>query len=108
MGLKEWGLKLFFKGKLPNFVYRFVGAKVAKILNLQEGGMVDQVEAKKWYKSKGVLTGVVTVLIALYSTVGTALAPQLGWNLPPIPEWIFAILGSLGVYSRVVADKKIG
>lgn len=55
----------------------------------------------KWYKSKGVITGIVTVIIGVYSLVDTALGPQLGFDLPQIPEWIFILLGSLGIYSRV-------
>lgn len=107
MGLKEFGLKMFLKGKLPNFVYRMIGKKLAKAINLQEGNMAE-VENKKWYTSKGVLTGIVTVLISLYEVTAQALAPQFGWNIPPIPAWVFTMLGALGIYSRVVADKKIG
>jgi hypothetical protein len=63
---------------------------------------------KKWFQSKGVWTGIVTFLIGAYSLVGTALAPQFGWHLPAIPEWVLTLLGTIGVYSRVTADTKIG
>lgn len=57
---------------------------------------------KKWYQSKGVWTGVVTGLMGIY----LAVAPAAGF--PAVPEWIFAILGGMGIYTRVVADSKIG
>lgn len=109
MTLKTWLINLALKGKLPKFFYVIAGRKIAKILDLKEGGvMAEEVESKKWYKSKGVLTGIVTILIGLYEAVAVSLAPQLGWTLPPIPAWIFSLLGAMGIYSRVVADKKIG
>jgi hypothetical protein len=59
-------------------------------------------DTKKWYLSKGVWTGIVTALMGLY----LSLAPQL--HLPAVPEWIFALLGAVGVYTRVSANAKIG
>lgn len=56
---------------------------------------------KRWFQSKGIITGVVTVAVAAYASA----AAQFG--LPPIPEWVFMLLGSLGIYSRAVADKRI-
>lgn len=58
-------------------------------------------DSKKWYLSKGVWAGVVTAVIGLYLT----LAQQ--FHLPAIPEWIFTILGALGIYSRVTATAKV-
>ena len=57
---------------------------------------------KKWYLSKGVLTGIVTGLLGIYATI----APNAGW--PSIPDWVFALLGGMGIYTRVTADTKIG
>lgn len=54
-------------------------------------------ESKKWYLSKGIWTGIVTAVLGLYLT----LAPQFGW--PAIPEYVFVVLGALGIYSRNVA-----
>lgn len=65
-------------------------------------------ETKPWYKSKAVISGIVTVLFGAYEGVKSSLAPQFGWNLPDIPPLVFTILGALGVWSRVTADKKIG
>jgi hypothetical protein len=56
---------------------------------------------KAWYLSKSIWTGVVTAVIGLYLT----LAPQFGW--PAIPEIIFVILGSFGVYTRATANTTI-
>lgn len=59
-------------------------------------------DTKPWYKSKGVWTGIATGLMGIY----LSLAAQHHW--PAVPEWIFVILGTLGIYSRVTADTKIG
>jgi len=92
MGLKNWIVELLAK-------------RAAKKLNLQEGPMD---EKKKWYQSKTVLAGIVTVLLGTYEAVKVSLAPQFGWTLPEIPGIVFTILGAFGIYSRVIADKKIG
>ena len=89
---------------LKNFFVKIAGKRVAKALDLKEGN----VDNKKWYQSKTVLAGIVTVLIAVYNAVGASLAPVVGWNLPPIPDWVFTLLGAVGVYGRVTADTKIG
>ena len=80
-----------------SFFAKLAGKFLSKKLNLQEG----IVETKKWYLSKGVWTGVVTAVMGLYVT----LQAQIG--LPAIPEWIFALLGALGIYSRVTAETKL-
>jgi hypothetical protein len=54
-------------------------------------------DTKKWYLSKGIWTGVVAVVLAAYSTAAAQ------FNLPVVPEWVFAILGAFGVYTRVTA-----
>jgi len=84
--------------KIPNFVARLIGKHIAKKLDLGDSKMND---SKPWYKSKGILTGIVTVLVAAYNTA------QAHFNLPPIPDWTFAILGAIGVYSRGVATSSI-
>ncbi|NCD17746.1 MAG: hypothetical protein EOL91_10655 [Actinobacteria bacterium] len=58
-------------------------------------------EKKEWWKSKTVWSGLVAVLLAAYATA----ASQFG--LPPVPEWMFGILGALGIYSRSVANTVI-
>lgn len=59
-------------------------------------------DSKKWYQSKGVWAGVITGLLGIYGTL------QPGLHFPVIPEWVFALLGGLGIYARATADKQIG
>lgn len=91
----------FFK----NILVKLAAKKAAKMLKLEEGPMD---ESKKWYKSKGVITGIITVLIGTYEAVKVSVAPQVGWTLPDIPPLVYTILGALGVYARVVATSKVG
>jgi hypothetical protein len=90
---------------LKNFLVKLAAKKAAKVLKLEDGPMD---ESKKWYKSKGVLTGIVTVLFGTYEAVKLSLAPQMGWTLPDIPPLVYTVLGALGIYSRVVASEKVG
>ncbi len=64
-------------------------------------------EGKKWWKSKSILNGIVIVLIGTYETIWISLAPQMGWNLPAIPEFLYVVLGAIVIYTRTVADTKI-
>lgn len=57
---------------------------------------------KPWYQSKNIWAAVVTAVVGLYMS----LAPQ--FHFPAIPEWIFTLLGAVGVYTRVTATDKIG
>lgn len=111
MGLKTYLVSLALKGKLPKWMYRLAGKKIAKILDLKEDKeMTEELkngEGKKWWKSKSILNGIVIVIIGTYETVRLSLAPQMGWNLPAIPEFLYVILGAIGIYSRKVADTKI-
>lgn len=59
-------------------------------------------EAKAWWQSKTVWAGVVAVLVAGYN----AGAEAFGW--PAVPEFVFALLGALGVYGRVQATAVVG
>ena len=86
--------------KLPNFVYSMVGKFIGKKLNLKEDK--DMGDTKKWYLSKGIWASIVTGLMGIYMTV----QPVAG--LPAVPEWIFAILGAMGLYARATATKAIG
>jgi len=64
--------------------------------------MADEVVAKKpWYRSKNIWVGVVAVLIAGYNSASA----QFG--LPAIPEFVFAVLGAMGIYTRVTATSVI-
>lgn len=90
-------------------IFKKIAAKIAakkieKVLDLQEGTAM---ETKKWWKSKSIWTGVVTVLIAAYETSQKSLAPQLGYELPEIPSFLYMVLGSMGIYTRAVASTKV-
>lgn len=80
---------------LESFFAKLAGKLAAKKLGLTEGTM----ETKKWYLSKTVWVGIVTGLLGIYMSIP---------GLPTIPEWVFALLGGLGVYTRVTATTKIG
>lgn len=110
MSLKEWLVKKSLAGKLPLWMYRLAGKKIGKLLNLKEDSeMSEELEGKKsWWKSKSILNGIVIVLIGTYETIRISLAPQLGWNIPAIPEFLYVILGAIGIYSRTVATSTIG
>jgi hypothetical protein len=58
-------------------------------------------ESKKWFLSKTIWSGIVAVILAAYSTAAAQ------FSLPVVPEWVFAILGAFGIYSRVNADTVI-
>jgi len=64
----------------------------------QEVGM----EKKKWYRSKTVWSSVVAVVLAAYNSASA----QFG--LPAVPEFVYGLLASFGIYSRVTATTKIG
>lgn len=82
----------------------FVAKNIEKAIGLTEDSAM---ETKKWWKSKGVWTGIVTVLVGGYEATRSQLAPQFGYSLPEIPSFLYMVLGSLGVYSRVTAAKTI-
>lgn len=92
-------------GWIKNILARSAGKKIAKQVGLKEDG---DMETKPWIKSKTVWAGVLSVAIAVYNAAREPLGSQFGVNLPIIPEWIFALLGGLGVYGRAAANTKIG
>lgn len=82
-----------------SFFAKLAGKTIANKLDLTEESKMDG--TKKWFQSRTVWTGVVGGLLAIYGS----LAP--GLNLPHIPEWIFALLSGLGIYTRISATDKI-
>ncbi len=83
---------------LETFFAKLAGKWLAKKANLKDGPMDD---TKKWWASKGVWAGIITGLLGIYATL------QPVAHLPAIPEWIFALLGGIGVYTRATATKQI-
>lgn len=84
---------------IPDFVLKIFGRKIADKLNLQEGTLED---TKPWYQSKTIWAGAVAALVGVYNSIAAVKA------LPPIPDWVFTILGAIGIYTRATADTKIG
>ena len=89
---------------IPLWVVRMIGKAAGNKIGLEEGGMK---EGKQWWLSKGVWTGVLTILVGAYETARVALAPHVGWTLPDIPPFVYTLLGAMGLYSRVVAKDVI-
>jgi hypothetical protein len=83
---------------MPKWIASLVGRFLKSKVKLEDGPMDG---TKKWYQSRTIWTGIVAVVLAAYSTAAT----QFG--LPTVPEWVYAILGSFGVYTRVTATDKI-
>lgn len=83
---------------IPNFLLKWIGRDIANKLSLQEGKMPD---SKPWYASKTIWASVVVGLIGIYNAIGTAK------GLPPIPEWVYTLLGAIGVYTRATATTTI-
>lgn len=64
-------------------------------------------KSKKWYQSKGIWTGIIIVALALYDATQVSLCGEAIKCLPEIPEWVFAILGALGIYARYNTTKTV-
>jgi len=64
--------------------------------------MAEETEKKPWYKSLTIWSGVVTVLVTAYNSA------TVQFGLPAIPDFVYAILGFLGVYGRTTASTVIG
>jgi hypothetical protein len=58
-------------------------------------------DTKKWYMSKAVWAGIIGVIIAGYNSASAT------FGLPIVPEYVYAILGALGVYGRTTATTVI-
>lgn len=89
---------------VKKIVAKMAGKKFAKAIDLKEGAEMD---TKKWWKSKSIWTGVVTVLIATYETAQKSLAPQFGYQMPEIPPVVYVFLGATGIYTRAIASTKV-
>jgi hypothetical protein len=84
---------------LENLIAKFAAKKLEKKLNLTEG----QVDSKKWYASKSIWSAVIAGGLGIAQAVGSATGHPI-----VIPEWVYAILGSIGLYSARTAETKIG
>lgn len=59
-------------------------------------------EKKAWYKSKTMWAGIIAVAMTAYNSC----CEQFGF--PVMPEFIYAILGTFGLYGRTKATTKVG
>lgn len=84
---------------IPNFVWRYIGRKIAQSLNLED----TMVTGKPWYQSKTIWANVGSGLIGIYLALVAGGAP----HLPPIPPWLVTILSGIGIYGRATASAKI-
>ena len=84
-------------------MFQWVKKIVARTIGNKIGKEMDKMEetSKKWFASKTIWAGIVTVLVAAYNAGSTS----FGW--PAVPDWIFTLLGAIGIYSRVEATKTI-
>jgi hypothetical protein len=96
---KILGIQAEFIMWIPDFLVKMFGRKLEDKLDLQEDSKMD--DTKKWYQSKGIWTSVVSGLIGIYQAV-SVIHP-----LPPIPPFVFTLLGAMGLYALRTADKTI-
>jgi hypothetical protein len=61
-----------------------------------------ETQKKPWWQSKTVLAGVATVALVAYSEASSI------FGLPPVPEYVYAVLGALGIYGRMTAKAELG
>ena len=56
---------------------------------------------KKWWRSKTVWSGVIGAAVVAYNSLSDS------FGLPPVPEFVYAILSFYGLYGRSVAKTKL-
>lgn len=56
---------------------------------------------KSWFQSKTIWSGAVAVGVAAWN------AASQEFGVPPIPDYVFGILGALGIYGRASASSRI-
>lgn len=87
-----------------DFIYKLFGKFAGSKLKLEEGLPMD---GKPWWKSKTILSDIVSILVVAYGAASTGLAAHLGHPLPIIPDWVFAVLAGIGIYGRTSAETVI-
>ena len=92
-------------GWLKNLIAKRAGKKIAREIGLQEDSME---EKKSWWKSKTIWSGVLAVAVSVYNSAREPLGASFGITLPEIPEFVFAVLGGMGIYGRVSAKVPVG
>lgn len=87
---------------MPKWIASLIGKYVGKKLKLEDGPMDG---TKKWYTSKGIWTGIVTIIIGILTFVDQNFNTSI--TTSPVYATIITILGAIGLYSRKTADKTI-
>lgn len=64
-------------------------------------------EKKVWWKSKTIISCIVTVIIAAYNAAIPGLCEGGVVCLPDIPDWVFMLLASFGIYGRATVSKGV-
>lgn len=77
----------------------FVGKKIIKSLNLQEGTAMD---TKKPWQSKAVWSAVLMAIIGAIQPISMALGHPIS-----VPNWIIELLIGMGIYGVRTGDKPI-
>ena len=97
MSFKSWIAKKALTGKLPNWVYRLAGKKIAKKIGLEDSMSKETnagtVAPKPWYLSKAKLAAIVTVVVSAVGPISTAFGKPI-----TIPAWVIEVLIGLGIY----------
>jgi len=69
----------------------------------------NEMDEKRWWKSKGVWAGIVGIVLGVYIEVQTGLASGCGTpealciTLPDVPGWLLSLLSGFGLYARKTA-----
>lgn len=100
MGLKAWIAKKALTGKLPLWLYRVIGQRIAKMLKW-EGKMADENVKSKWM-SKTVWAAVLTAILGGIQPISAAFGHPIA-----VPLWIIEVLSGLGLYSLRTATTKV-
>jgi hypothetical protein len=85
------------------WIYKLIGKNLANKIGLKETNMADEpVVSIPWYKSKTILTAIVTVIIGAIQPISTAFGHPIA-----IPEWVLSLLVGLGLYTARTATTDI-
>lgn len=90
--------------KLPAWIYRWIGRRVADQLDLKEDSKMDG--TKPWYQSQTLWSDILSIV-----TIGIGIADNhFGTHIASntIYATILAVLAGVGIHGRYTADTKIG
>jgi uncharacterized membrane protein HdeD (DUF308 family) len=75
---------------------------------MQEGGIVDMDNTKAWYKSKTVMSSLVTVFAGLIGLVGIVIEPAMQATITnTLLGMTTVVTGAVAIYGRVTANTKV-